>query len=144
MALVYWDTSALVPYYLPEPLSDQVQTRLLKDEPAVSWLVEVEFFSTLTRKVRAGELDRVHAERVASLFLAHLDEGFYHRLPLEALHFRMARDWIGRFDLPLRAPDALHLAVAFTAGLPLVTADQVLAQSAEALGIEAFLFQEQE
>ncbi|HHE47931.1 MAG TPA: hypothetical protein ENL11_03215 [Candidatus Acetothermia bacterium] len=56
----------------------------------------------------------------------------------------MARDWIGRFDLPLRAPDALHLAVAFTAGLPLVTADQVLAQSAEALGIEAFLFQEQE
>jgi len=141
VGLIYWDTSALVPYYLPERLSDQVQDRLLADEPAISWLVEVEFFSTLARRVRTGELDRGQAERVKSLFMSHLEEGFYHRLALEAGHFCMARDWIGRFDLALRAPDALHIAVAFRQGLPLVTADKVLARSAEALGVEVTLLE---
>ncbi len=141
MGLIYWDTSALVPYYLPEPLSDRVQALLLEGEPAISWLVELEFFSMLSRRVRTGELDRGHAERVKSLFLSHVEDGLYRLLPLEATHFRMARDWIGRFDLSLRAPDALHIAVAFKQGLPLITAYKVLARSAEALGVEVTLLE---
>ncbi len=141
MGLIYWDTSALVPYYLPEPLSDRVQALLRESEPAISWLVELEFFSMLSRRVRTGELDRRHAERVKSLFLSHVEDGLYLLLPLKATHFRMARDWNGQFDLSLRAPDALHIAVVFKQGLPLITADKVLARSAEALGVEVTLLE---
>jgi predicted nucleic acid-binding protein len=50
-----------------------------------------------------------------------------------------ARGFIGRFDLPLESPDALHLAVAAEQRLPLVTADQQLARNAASLGLEVEL-----
>ena len=142
MAIAYWDTSAVVPYYLPEPLSKQVQDRLRENGLAVSGLVEVEFFSVLARRVRTAELPRSHAERVGALFLAHLEEGLYRRLPIDSAHFQRARAWMGRFDTPLRVPDALHLAVAFLERLPLVTADRALGRSAASLGIQVDLLQQ--
>jgi uncharacterized protein len=56
--LIYLDTSAIVPYYVPEKLSDVVEQLLQKqeDQPIISQLVEVEFFSALSRRVRMGEV----------------------------------------------------------------------------------------
>ena len=65
--------------------------------------------------------------------------GLYARIHIHAGHYLAARAFIARFDLPLRSPDALHLAVAAGEGLPLVTADQQLARNAEALGLEVEL-----
>jgi predicted nucleic acid-binding protein len=43
------------------------------------------------------------------------------------------------FDTPLRTLDALHLAIASSQGIGLITADRGLAGSAEAFGIEVQL-----
>lgn len=60
---------------------------------------------------------------------------------LEAAHYRWARDAIARFDLPLKSPDALHLAAAYVGELRLVTADRQLARNAGALGVRSELIE---
>jgi predicted nucleic acid-binding protein len=50
---------------------------------------------------------------------------------------RLAYAHVRRFDLALRAPDALHLAIARRAGAKLITFDRRLLAAASALGIAA-------
>ncbi len=47
-----------------------------------------------------------------------------------------AREWISRFETPLRTLDALHLAIAAENDLCLVTSDAGFAISAETFGIK--------
>jgi predicted nucleic acid-binding protein len=68
-----------------------------------------------------------------------LDSDFYTRIQLEPIHYNLARDWISGFEVPLRTLDALHLAVASSNQLLLVTGDEGLAHSARTLGIEVEL-----
>jgi predicted nucleic acid-binding protein len=99
-------------------------------------LTEIELLSAISRKVRMGELEAMEAQKIATKFSTHLGENLYRRLPLERRHYALARDWIGRFQTPLRTLDALHLAVAVSEELRLVTADQGLARSSEIMGME--------
>ena len=140
--MVYADTSVLVAYYCPEPLSEQVQDFLLKlDQPALSSLTEVEFFSAVARKVRTEEIGKVDGNRIIAQFSAHLDTGLYALLPVRHHHWRLARGWIGLFTTPLRTLDALHLAIASAEGLQLVTSDRALHQAANSMGVDAKLLQ---
>jgi len=50
----------------------------------------------------------------------------------------MAKNWIAMFNTSLRTLDALHLALAFAAVLPIFTADIQLKTSADSLGVHAF------
>jgi uncharacterized protein len=135
--MAYIDTSLLVAYYCPEPLSAEAQHALSRTpDPAISSLVEVEVYSAVAAKVRTGDLDRKTAGRILAAFRMHLDEGRYRFLPIGAGEYALARDWIGQFTTPLRAADALHLAVAFANNLRLLTADRGLAKSAELLGVK--------
>jgi len=139
--MAYIDTSVLAAYYCPEPRSARVQKALQKvDEPVISPLVEVEFFSAVAAKVRARELDTASARRILALFGKHLAEGYYGIVPIEAAQYRVARDWLGEFTTSLRAPDALHLAAAYTNDLTLLTADRALARSARRFGVEHRMF----
>lgn len=132
----YLDTSVVVAYYAPEPLSDRVQEIYRAySNVAVSDLVEVEFFAALSLKTRVGDLERARAERIASLFVTHLADGLYDRLHLDSGHYRQARDYIAGFELPLKSPDALHLALCGAEDLELYTADRRLARNAEALEV---------
>ena len=137
---MYVDTSVLVPYYCPEPMS-LVAQRTVRDDPrpAVSDLVEVELFSALARKVRMREMSSPDAARIGQQFLDHLHGGLYARLAVQRSHFAKAREWLARFTLPLRAADALHLALADGEGLRLATADQDLSRSARSLGLPVLL-----
>ena len=138
--MFYVDTSLIAAYYTPEPLSDRVEEFLLSQNcPAVSSLTELELFSALSRKVREEGLDPADAGKVGARFLSHLENGFFTRLPVESGHYRLARDWLGLFSTSLRSLDALHLAVASTGGLTVVTADLGLSKSARALGLEVLL-----
>lgn len=138
--MIYLDTSILVAYYVPEALSQRVQQRLSAAAlVTVSELAQTEFVAALSLRRRVGDLSLGEVQQVATLFAKHLDDGLYHSLHLRSAVYRQARDYIARFDLPLKAPDALHLAAAALEQLPLVTADRQLARNAERLGINVDL-----
>jgi predicted nucleic acid-binding protein len=140
--MVYVDTSVLVAYYCPEPLSEKAEDFLMTHmQPTISVLTEVELFSALSKKVRTRELKRKDAQRVIARFLSDVENGYYTYLPVEASYYRLARDWIGMFSLPLRTLDALHLAVSSSEGLEIVTTDPGLFKSAKALSLNATLLE---
>jgi uncharacterized protein len=133
---MYIDTSLLVPYYCPETLSGAADRVLRGDsQPAISDLVEVEFFSALAMKVRTRGMAAADARRVGEEFLGHVHGAMYARIAVQRRHYDVARGWLGRFATPLRALDALHLAVADAEGLRLATADRSLSRSARRLGL---------
>lgn len=134
--MIYLDTSVVVPFYLPEFFSSAARGLLRTEpQPALSQLVEVEVFSAVSRRVRMGEISLEQARQIATDFQADLEGGFYTRFPVEPIHYDRARDWIRQFNTTLRTLDALHLAIAASHELPLITADERLAQVADALGV---------
>lgn len=134
---LYIDTGLLAAYYTPEPLSAETEELLRAfPAPAVSELSEVELVAVLARKVRAAGLAASDAQRVRTLFLTHLEDGFFTRLPLRRRHYQLARDWIGRGTVPLAPTDALHLAAAALAAHTLATADPALVEAARELGVD--------
>lgn len=133
----YIDTSILVAYYWPEKLSQAAQSAIRRAEiPTISALSEVEFISALALKRRTGEIAEVSARRILALFRQHCADHVYRLVPIEAREYAIASEWLATFRTSLRALDALHLAAAFSSGLVLITADKVLAESAEHLGIQ--------
>jgi len=138
--MFYIDTSVIVAYYYPEPLSEKAEAFLMAHlRPAISTLTEVEMFSALSRKIREGQLSRKDAARIVAKFLSHVDAHFYTHLLVEPHHYRLARDWIGLFHTNLKTLDALHLAIAHGEGLTFVTADQGLAESAKVLALDVVM-----
>ena len=87
------------------------------------------------------EMKRKDANRVVARFLADMENNYYTSLPLETFHYRLARDWIGMFSLPLRTLDALHLAISSSEGLNIVTTDPGVFKSAKALSLKAILLE---
>jgi predicted nucleic acid-binding protein len=134
--LIYLDTSVLVAYYHPEPLSAVAQNILrAQSKPAISPLNEVELMSALARKIREGNLSKADGERIAALFIAHIQQGLYQPIAFTDNHYSQARDWLRSFQTKLRTLDALHLAVAADFDLQIVTADKPLTMAAEQLGV---------
>jgi len=132
----YVDTSVLVAYYCPEPLSDKAERFLTGHlQPGISVLTELELFSAVSRKVREGGISKRDANRIIATFTSHKDNRLYNYLPIQAHHYTLARDWIALFKLSLKSLDALHLAIASSERLTIVSADRSLLRSAEALGV---------
>lgn len=136
----YLDTSIVLAYYLDEAQSEEAQ-EIYQTRPGlqISELVELEVLSSLSRLARVGSIELDDAKSVSTLFDTHLQNGLYGRRSLDTGHYRLARDYISRFDLSLKAPDALHLALCSTEDLTLLTADRQLARNAEAVGVRTGL-----
>jgi len=138
--MAYIDTSVLVACYCEESLSRKADRAVRESgPPTISPLVEVEFCSALALKKRVGEIDAKSAARVVATLRLHLKENRLQVVPIEAKEYALACDWIGRFAVPLRTVDALHLAAAFSVGLPLLTADKTLAACAKHFGVAHLL-----
>lgn len=138
--MYYIDTSVLVAFYCPELLSEKVESFLIKNNDlAISWLVELELFSAVSRKVREGELIQTDGSKITAKFLSHLDDLFYTHLPVEFHHYKLARDWMSQFSTPLKSLDAVHLAIASQEETTIVTCDKALANSAEVLAVDFIL-----
>ena len=132
------DTSVVVAYYCPEPLSDKAEKFLTTHlQPAISALTELELFSAVSRKVRERGISERDAKRILATFVSHTDNKFYSYIPVLQHHYRLARDWISLFKWGLKSLDALHLAIASSEGLTIVSADRNLIRSAEAMGMTA-------
>ena len=138
--MLYLDTSVLVAYYCPEALSQQAQLLVRETvKPALSYLTEVELFSAVAKKVRSKEIRSTDGNRILAKFSSHLDGDLYRIISVANHHWRLARGWIGLFSTSLRTLDALHLSIASAEELEMVTADRLLYQAAETLGVEARL-----
>ncbi len=129
--MAYLDTSVILPYYCPEKLSARAENIILHDaEPTISVLTSVEITSALSRKIREKTIPAEAAEMIWDQFSFHWKNGYYRILPVEIRHYSLAADYILQFKTSLRTLDALHLAVASDASLPVVTCHKQLHQAA--------------
>ena len=72
----YFDTSVLVAYYCPEPLSRTAEREIRSSTTAaISLLTEVEFTSALALKTRRGELAVASARSILACFQAPCGAG---------------------------------------------------------------------
>ncbi|WP_152207265.1 type II toxin-antitoxin system VapC family toxin [Marinobacter changyiensis] len=137
--MVYFDTSAVLPFYRQEHASDRVQAMLESQTSPVliSHLTEVEVASALARWVRMGELSEPQANRIESAFHDDVSHGRFTPCPIETAHYQRASHWIGTRKTSLRTLDALHLACAEYHQARLISEDQALVNAAIFFGIDA-------
>jgi uncharacterized protein len=132
----YLDTSVLLPTLIAEPSTQAVYDCLgaVNRELLVSDFAAAEVASALSHLVRMELLAGADA-------FARLEDFDAWRatmsLPVDigAADARLAYIYARRFELRLRAPDALHLAIARRLDATLVTLDRRLASAARELGI---------
>ena len=106
----------------------------------VSEFAAAEVASALSRLVRTGLLSREDAERRLADFDAWRAAAAMD-VALHASDARVAHIFVRRFDLMLRAPDALHAAICRREGHLLVTLDKRLAAAAIELGVRTRLLE---
>jgi len=138
---IYLDASALVKLYLPEPMSDQVNRALVgRRDLLVSDLAVTEIVSSLARRVREGSVTRLAVTRVHRGVLGHLAAGVFQRIDLlPTTHRQAERLLLSLGQTPLRAADALHLALALAGeAFSIATFDQRLAEASRVVGLVAF------
>jgi predicted nucleic acid-binding protein len=111
-----------------------------RDDVLVSDLTVTEVVSAVARRVHEKSHAREAARRLQHAILARLDEGVYHRVELtRAVHRRAEDVLLGLPGAPLRAADALHLALAVSArAASLATFDARLAAAARASGLTVY------
>ncbi len=137
---VYLDASVILPTLIEEAGSAVVDKFMdeLDDDLIVSEFAAAEVASALSRLVRTGLLDGEDASRRLSDFDAWRAAAA-RDLDLQAADVRLANVFVRRFDLMLRAPDALHAAACRREDHLLVTLDKRLAAAALELGVRTQL-----
>jgi predicted nucleic acid-binding protein len=134
--IFYLDASALVPTLIREAASAVVDDWLLAatEDLAVGEFAAAETASALSRLVRMGHLADTDAARLLGEFDVWRAAAAC-EVDIQPSDIRLASLFVRRFDLGLRAPDALHAAICRRGGHTLVTMDRRLAAAAEALGV---------
>ena len=132
---IYLDTSVLIPTLVEETASEAVKAYLVtRKERLISDFAAVEVASVLSRLARTGLLSADHA----AARLADFDAwraATSSPAEIHAADARLAYAYVRRFELMLRAPDALHLAIANRLEATLVTLDRRMERAAQELGI---------
>ncbi len=134
----YLDASVLFPTLVVEQTSAVVDEFLLAraNDLIVSDFAAAEVASALSRLVRMDRLTTTEA----AYRLANFDDwraGATEPADMDAHDCRLANSYVRRFELKLRAPDALHAAICRRLDLRLVTLDRQVAAAARELGIDA-------
>lgn len=132
----YLDPSAILPTLIEEDASAAIDAFVLGSdgEVVVSDFAAAEVASALSRLIRIGEL----TAGGASARLADFDAwraAATSDIDVQASDIRLANVFVRRFELMMRAPDALHAAICARGGDHLITLDRRLAQAARELGV---------
>ena len=133
---IYLDASFLIPTLVEEKDSTVVHAYLnaVEDELLVSEFAAAEVAAVLSRLVRMRLLAAVDAD----VRLADFESwraAASSPVDIQPPDARLAYAYVRKFDLMLRAPDALHLAIAARLDAPIVTLDRRMERAARALGI---------
>ena len=135
MAL-YIDASALVSLIVAEPDTRWAETLILTtmQERLVSDFGAAEVASAISKRVRMGATTPEAGEAI----LLGFDEWSAAdtvRVETTAVDIAEAARLVRRFELKLRAPDALHLALVSRLEAELVTRDRGMIRAAEMIGL---------
>ncbi len=140
---VYWDTSALLKLYAPEPDSHAFRA-LLRSRPGqtvTSFLHRVELFYAIRHKEHRGEVAPGAAERSIKRYARHVGEGRIVEIPWGEDVAASAKEALGvclsaSAPVKLRSLDGLHLGALISTGLKqLVTTDLGMRRATACLGI---------
>lgn len=134
---IYLDASAFVSLHVADASSARTRRSLGLASGAiiVSDLTVAEFAAAVARRHRMQALTKVEA--AVSIRNAAAWVGLYaNRVEMTALDLRRATAWIESLELPLRTPDAIHLAIAVRLQARLVTFDEQMTRCAVELGID--------
>jgi len=132
----YLDASALAPMLTLEPTLTAI-AGFMKTRPAplhVSEFAVAEVGSVMSRLVRMGALSASEASDRLSAFDAWRGAEAQ-SADVHASDVRACTAIVRRFELMLKAPDALHLAICLRLGARLVTLDHRLARAAQVLDV---------
>jgi predicted nucleic acid-binding protein len=141
--VIYFDTSALAKWYLPEENSNEVEKYIQEHGPVViSELTVVEMRNLLARHRKEGNIDPNTEIKVFATFEEDIRQKFLICHPLSDGLARSAVNLLSVLcDLPLRMIDAMHLAMAKEIQTEIfATADGTMAASAKALGFSVVQF----
>jgi predicted nucleic acid-binding protein len=133
--MLYLDTAVVLTLFVNEPTSRAVEDWLAARRQALAfsdWGL-TECASALALKLRRGEIDIEFAKRCFAAIATFVHESCEF-IACAPHHQAEAQRLLSRFDLPLRAGDALHLAISQHAEATLVTYDKLLTSSANAIG----------
>jgi predicted nucleic acid-binding protein len=134
---VYLDTSVLAGLFVETDVFAERAANFfmqVQDVLIVSDFATAEFASVLSRVTRMKAISAVAASAIFNGF-DHWRARFTEEEDATASDIRAAIAIIRRFDLNLRAPDAINLAITMRLNAAIATFDQRMAQNARALGI---------
>lgn len=135
--MTYLESSALVSLFLPDRHTAAIRAFLAGRPGTVltSLFGAAEYASALSIALRTGRLTAEQADRALRVFDAWSATGAL-VVDVDPADLRLAGGFVRRFDLGLRAPDALHVAICRRLGAALGTFDERQALAAGALGVE--------
>lgn len=133
----YLDTSFVVGLLMPETVSERAE-RFIRSHPEtylVSNFAAAEFASAVSRRVRMRDIPTDEGRMILATFdnwMATVGT----ETEITAADIAMSTGFLRRLDLPLRAPDAVHIAAARRIGATLVSFDRRMVGNAAALGLD--------
>ena len=136
--MIYLDTSVLVSLHVGENNSERTLEWFSQQggkSLVISEFVTLEFACAIRRKVRSNRLSVDDAWRVEFKF-AHTVQNSLSVVRIPADSFLYATTMVQRSKTPLRAADALHLAIAKANDAVMATLDIGLADAARHFGTE--------
>ena len=133
---VYLDASVILPNLAREASSRRVEAYLatIASGLFIGEFAAAEVASALSRLVRTGEMSLVDANGALASFDAWCASDAT-LIEVEGADVRLANAFVRRFDVMLRVPDALHVAMSQRLDATLVTLDHRLAAAARGLGV---------
>jgi len=133
---LYLDASVIVPTLVQSPPTATVDAFLSASrEPfLISDFAAAEVASALSRLIRMKELDRADAEARLATFDQWLVLDII-SVSIQTPDVQQAATLVRRFELKLRTPDALHIAICSRLGVSLVTHDGGMAKAATSIGV---------
>jgi len=137
--MIYLDTSIVLPVFIDEPASNAVRgwfATLPLEELAISEWTRTEFASAVGINLRSRRIDEGVARDALERFRLLADQSLLVLVP-ERTDFSRASRFLERFELGLRAGDALHLAIAANHGARMLySLDRALITAAHALHVK--------
>jgi predicted nucleic acid-binding protein len=133
---VYLDASVLVALFTVDALTSRADAvlRSVRETPIVSDFAGIELASAVSRRVRAKALAPDDARQVFETFDGWLNRGVQ-REELRSEDVATADGYLRRLDLTVRAPDALHIAMAQRLDATLLSFDEKMVAVAGSLGV---------